>query len=307
MPIFDIVLPTYNNMDELKNCVDHLEKQSFTDFQVFFCVDGSTDGTMEYIDEAGFRFDFKVLTHPNFENKGRNPTRNLVLPHLKSEFLCMIDSDIRPAENFLKKHFELLTEKKCISLGNVIYTNTKENIWADYLQTRGKNKFNDHAVIPTYYLNSQNLAMRSEDFISVGGQDSKMRTYGGGDTEFGYRISKLLDLPLIFNKHAVGYSEMPKTIDFALEQMIEFGSINLPYIKSKHPEFKDLFRFDLIDSSNIKSLLVKSALNKSIYKTIYSLLPYVPQVIKRKFIHYLVFYKINEGYDKYLKNKGESF
>ena len=225
MAVFDIVLPTYNNLNELRECIAHLQKQTFTDYEVFFCVDGSTDGTMEYIERTDLNFKYRVLTHPNFENKGRNPTRNLVLPHLESKFLCMIDTDIRPTEDFLQKHFDLLNERDCISLGNVIYTNTKENIWADYLQTRGKNKFKDLEIIPTYYLNSQNLAMKTEDFVSVGGQDANMKTYGGGDTEFGYRISKLLDIPLVFNKSALGYSEMPKTIDFALEQMIEFGHL----------------------------------------------------------------------------------
>ncbi len=303
MPTFDVILPTYNNLEELKQCVVHLEQQTFNDFRVFFCVDGSTDGTMEYIKNTSFKFKYKVLTHPNFENKGRNPTRNLVLPHLQSRFICMIDSDIRPNKDFLKKHFELLNKKNCISMGDVIYTNIKENIWADYLQTRGKNKYKNLDVIPTYYLNSQNLAMRSEDFISVGGQDINMTTYGGGDTEFGYRISKLLNIPLVFNKEALAFSEMPKTIDFALKQMIEFGKINLPYIHKKYPEFNSLFRFDLIEGKSVKSFFIKFILTNWMYKIVYALLNFAPSIIRRKLIHYLVFYSINKGYNLYLTEK----
>jgi len=300
MPIFDVILPTYNNLDELKQCIADLESQTFQDFQVFICVDGSTDGTMEYLKETSFSFHYQIITHPNFENKGRNPTRNLVLPHLQSRFLCMIDSDIRPDKDLMQKHFDLLIQKKCISIGEVIYTNIKKNIWADYLQTRGKNKYKNLEVIPSYYLNSQNLAMKSDDFISIRGQDVNMTTYGGGDTEFGYRISQLLNIPVVFNKDAFGFSEMPKTLDFALIQMIEFGSINLPYIHGKYPEFKSLFRFDLIESSSPKSLFIKLILNKWIYQTIYYILPFASTIIKRKLIHYLVFYSISKGYNSYL-------
>lgn len=301
MVTFDIIVPTYNNVDELKQCLSGLEKQSFQDFHVFICVDGSTDSTMEYLESTSLKFSYTILTHPNYENKGRNPTRNLVLPHLDSQYIFMIDSDIRPEEDLLQWHYALLTQKECISIGDVIYTNIKENIWADYLQTRGKNKFHDLDEIPGYYLNSQNLAMKTEDFIQIGGQDVTMVTYGGGDTEFGYRISQTLKSPVIFNQKARGYSEMPKTLEYALNQHVIFGKINLPYIHNKYPEFTSLFRFDLIESESLQAKLVRLFLKNWIFKSVYAFTPMAPQIIRRKMIHYLVFYCIYQGYCHYLK------
>lgn len=303
MKTFDIIVPTYNNLEELILCLKGLENQTFKDFKVLICVDGSTDGTMEFLKETTFNFEFQIITHPNFENKGRNPTRNLVLPYLDSKYIFMIDSDIRPIETMLQKHFDLLTEKKCISIGEVVYTNNKSNIWGDYLQTRGKNKFNDMDEIPGYYLNSQNLAMSTEDFVNLGGQDASMTTYGGGDTEFGFRIYKQLGTPVIFNKTALGYSEMPKTLDYALKQHIEFGKINLPYIHNKYPEFTSLFHFELIESNSLQAKLVRGILKKWIYNFIYSIVRIPVPAIRRKLIHYLVFYSIAEGYRQYLSEQ----
>ena len=96
MTTFDVIVPTYNNINELKQCLSGLESQTFKDFHVFICVDGSTDDTMKYLEETSLNLIIKTLTHPNYENKGRNPTRNLVLPHLKSQYIFMIDSDVRP-------------------------------------------------------------------------------------------------------------------------------------------------------------------------------------------------------------------
>lgn len=300
MNFFDVIIPTYNNIDELKECLKCMEEQTFQDFNVFVCVDGSSDYTMTFLEKASYNFKFTILTHPGYENKGRNPTRNLVLPHLNSHFIVMIDSDIKPDKNLLKIHYDLLTKKKCISIGEVIYTNIRQNIWADYIQTRGKNKYKDLDEIPAHYLNSQNLAMPSEDYIKLGGQDTNMTTYGGGDTEFGYRILKELSYPVIFNQKAFGYSIMPKTLDFALNQHIEFGKINLPYIHQKYPEFKSLFRFDLIESSSVKSKFVRLLLRGWIFNTFKKLTPCTPTRIRRKLIHYLVFYSIYQGYCIYL-------
>lgn len=300
MPVFDIILPTYNNLDELKECLIHLDKQTLKDFKVLVCVDGSTDGTIEYLHNAKFNFLFQIITHPDGKNHGRNPTRNLALPHLSSEYLIMIDSDIKPVEQFVEKHLELLNRKTCISLGDVVYTNTTENVWADYLQTRGKNKFAHLSELPGYYLNTQNIAMRTEDFLNSGGQDGNMTTYGGGDTEFGYRISKTLKLPLIFNKEASGFSEMPKTLDFALKQMEEFGRINLHYIHKKHPEFNSLFRFDLIESSSLKNSLIKILTGKQVVSSAKYLVKYFPPILRRKLIHLLVFSSIYKGYKEKL-------
>ena len=157
--------------------------------------------------------------------------------------------------------------------------------------------------IPAQYLISQNLAMSTEDFIKIGGQDGKMVTYGGGDTEFGYRISKLLNVPVIFNQKALGYSEMPKTLDYALNQHIEFGKINLPYIHNKYPEFTSLFRFDLIASNSIQSFFVNLFMNKWMRNIVYFLTSKTRPCFRRKCIHYLVFYSIQKGYRSYIKTK----
>ena len=303
--MFDVVIPTYNNLDELKICLSAFEKQTYRDFRVFVCVDGSTDSTMEYLLKAKYNFKFKILTHSDGKRNGRNATRNLAINYLKSKYIMMVDSDIIPASNLLEKHIVLLESKDCISVGNVIYTDVKKNILSDYIQKRGKNKFKDRTEMSSYYLTTGNCAFHSKYFIQSGGQDARMVTYGGGDIEFGYYLWKYFKLSIIYNKEAVGYSKMNKDLNTLQKQMKEFGAINLHYIRKKHPDLKDIFRFDLIESSSFKSRMIRFFLKDSIGRLSQSMISIVPRFLGRMIIHYLIFLSIYRGYISGLRNAGK--
>ena len=117
-----------NNLEELKNCLQGFVSQSFRDFRVFICIDGSNDGTSEYLKDTKFNFNLELLTHPGNAHRGRNKTRNLALNKISSKYVLLFDSDIVPEGDLLKKHFDLLEKKDCISTGDILYENSKENV-----------------------------------------------------------------------------------------------------------------------------------------------------------------------------------
>ena len=303
MALFDIIIATYNNLDELKSCLAGFEAQTVRDFRLLICVDGSTDGTLAYLSKTSYPFGFKILTHADGKRKGRNPARNLSLGHITSKYLVMFDSDIRPAPDLLEKHLALLKSKKCVSLGDVMYTDSATNDLSDYLQHRGKNKYKNGDEIPAHYLITQNVAFESQYFIQIHGQDGSMVTYGGGDTEFAYRLWKTFRLPVIFNTSAIGYSELNKDLSTYFRQMEEFGSINLHYIHKKYPEFTQLFRFDRLISGSFQNRFLRLFLQPWLAKWSRAIISIVPRSIRRYVIHFLVFYHIYCGYRMALKKQ----
>jgi len=286
-----------NNLQELEKCLHGFANQSFIDFRVFICVDGSTDGTLEYLAEAIYNYHVEVLTHPNNTHMGRNKTRNLALNKISSKYVLLFDSDIVPEDDLLKKHFDLLEEKDCISTGDIHYKNSKENVWALYLHTRGKNKYDGLSEMPAYYINTQNVAFKSTYFTHLDGLDTELsNNYGGDDTLLGYVIGKEFNIPAVFNNTAVGFSVMDKTLNKTLQQMQEFGAVNLKIIRRKYPEFKQLFRFDIIESNSHHYKLVKFFLKDGIAKFFINTIKFFPSIIKIKIVHYLVFFSIYKGY-----------
>ncbi len=294
---FDVIIPTYNNLSDLKHCLEGFSRQLFKNFRVIVCVDGSTDGTNEYLASSKYEFELLKLNHPGNENKGRAATRNLALTHLNSEYILFIDSDIMPSEDLLKSHFELLSARDCISIGEVIYKDKDKNIWSFYLQTRGKGKHKNLDVMPSYYLNTQNVALKTKHFIEVGGHDSDLtKWYGAEDTVLGYLIENKYNIPTIFNKSAVAFSESESSLDEALKRLRGFGNINLKIIKEKYPGLNSIFKYNLMDSNALHIRFFRIFLKDSISKILMRMLRFFPTPIKLTIIQFLVFNSIYQGY-----------
>lgn len=298
MAVFDIIIPTYNNCAELEKCLLTLEYQTFTNFRALICVDGSTDNTLYFLSDYSPTFQVKVLQHSDGKNHGRNPARNLALPYIDAEYILFIDSDIELQPDCLQRHYELLNRLNCVSVGEVRYTNADINIWAEYLQTRGKNKYSNGDEIPPQYLITQNAAHRARYFIEIGGQDASMTLYGGGDTEYALRLFQHYHLPTIFNEQAAGKSAMNKTLGEALLQMEKFGATNLKYLVKKYPENKSIFSLKYLQKTTfigrVASLVFSQKLSIFIEKNI----RLFPRKIRRYAVHYCVAVRIHSGYNR---------
>lgn len=245
MSIVDIIIPTYNNLDELKSCINGLAQQTETSFRVIFCIDGSTDGTAEYLAAYPCPFESVVAEHPDRRNHGRNATRNLALPYCAAEYLVLLDSDAIPAPTLVEAHLNLLKKPEdaedCVSLGMFNYMNTGGNIWARYLMTRGRNRLPAGAQVGFQQFNSGNAAFKTRYFTELGGQDAAMTHYGGGDTEFAVRLFDRYNLRFFNNTDAVASSVMKRGLGAGLDTMTEFGRYNLRYLYEKHPARRNLY------------------------------------------------------------------
>ncbi|MFO7890975.1 MAG: glycosyltransferase [bacterium] len=301
MRLFDIIIPAFGNPEELQKCLQGFSQQTFSDFIILLCIDGTPEKINNYLMRNIFSLDIIPLHHSDVKRHGSNATRNLALPYLQSEYLLMFDSDSIPSADLVEQHYTLLTDHDCISLGGVKYLNSETHYLADYIQSRGKNKLGDGEIVPYKYFTSHNVAMKTRYFIQMQGQDDAIMSYGG-DVEFSYRLKKNVSAPLIYNKKAISYSVWNKSTKVMLDQMEEFGSVTLPYLKQKHPELKKAFRVDLITKRGIQHLIIRIAVNNAVAEFFKKMLPYAPRFLKRMMIHYLLFQSIVQGFDSVNKD-----
>ncbi len=89
-----VIMPVYNAEQFLKECVDAILNQTYTDFQLLACNDGSKDSSLAILEEYAAR-DSRVTVLCNPENLGIVGTRNHLLSKLPAdaEFVAMIDAD----------------------------------------------------------------------------------------------------------------------------------------------------------------------------------------------------------------------
>jgi glycosyltransferase involved in cell wall biosynthesis len=241
----DIIIPTYNNAAELRQCIDGFERQSYQDIRLIICVDGSSDHTLTLLSERNWLLDHLVLEHPDKRNHGRNPARNLALNHISAEFVLLHDSDLVPLENLIHNHLALVNAQECISVGEVDYRNKEQNPWARYLLTRGKNQYDHLAILPFYYMGIQNVMLKADLYLAIGGVNADMHYYGGNDNDLSVRLKRASKAVFIYNKQALSIGTLAKTLPEALNQLTEFGTHNLPYLVHTYREYANLFGYRL--------------------------------------------------------------
>ncbi len=91
MPKVSVIIPVYNAAGYLKDCLDSLQNQSFTDFEALLIDDGSTDHSRDILERYA-RLDsrFIVLRQPN---GGASRARNTGLERAQGEYICFTDAD----------------------------------------------------------------------------------------------------------------------------------------------------------------------------------------------------------------------
>ncbi len=121
MPAVSVIIPMYNTEAFIKDCLDSLIAQTFSDFEAIIIDDGSTDGGARIA--AGYASSdsrFKLIGQPN---KGPSEARNTGLKIMRGEYVTFIDSDDCVAPNFLETLFFIAqlhqADIACCSIKNI--------------------------------------------------------------------------------------------------------------------------------------------------------------------------------------------
>ncbi len=101
MATISIILPIYNSEKYLKQCLDSVINQTFTDFECICVNDGSTDNSLSILQEYENKDKrFKVFSK---ENKGVSDTRNTGIKLSIGEYITFIDSDDWVENDYLER------------------------------------------------------------------------------------------------------------------------------------------------------------------------------------------------------------
>ncbi|MCX8112274.1 MAG: glycosyltransferase family 2 protein [Bacteroidia bacterium] len=291
-----IVIPTYNNLPELRLCLAALKQQTYTDFTAYVCVDGSTDGTWEYLQQVQLPF-LRALTHPDGRNRGRNAARNLILPYLSNhEWLVFLDSDSLPLPDWLESFIRANPTPNEALLGQIIYyAEDNPNPWAEYLRWREKVRAQREPRSPHFI--TINLLIPARAFLQVGGMDEKIRRHGLGDVELGYRLMQA-GLRFRYVAEARVWSHVQQTPAVAVKRLYDMAQHNLAYLHQKHPLSKaELFGGEWLYHPT-RRFILRMILRPWIAQRIFRWLHRWPASLRRWGMRYLVLYAVARGFWK---------
>ena len=92
MPKVSIIMGIYNCASTLQEALDSLYSQTFQDFEIVLCDDGSSDGTYDLALENANNHSCIKLIRNEF-NEGLNKTLNKCLAISEGEYIARMDGD----------------------------------------------------------------------------------------------------------------------------------------------------------------------------------------------------------------------
>ena len=203
-----VVIPTYNRLPILEKCLRALEDQhpdpALDGFEVVLVDDGSTDGTVAWIQQRAEHFPHVRLIQQ--EHGGPAEGRNRGVHHARGDVIVFIDSDLVVTESFLACHAKALLrswqqrgDRLCFTYGAVVNTANFEQ------PSQERHKLRD---LSWAYFATGNVAIDREVLEASGLFDTGFRLYGWEDLELGERLRRM-GVGLVRCPEAVGYHWHP--------------------------------------------------------------------------------------------------
>lgn len=129
-PIISIVLPVYNGEKYLKESIDSIISQSFSDWELIIVDDCSTDNTFSIVCEYEKK-DSRIRVIHNTENKKLPTSLNIGFSYAQGKYLTWTSDDNRYLSNALYAMYSFLESNKNYSMvctSMLMVDEEKENI-----------------------------------------------------------------------------------------------------------------------------------------------------------------------------------
>ncbi|NEQ65641.1 MAG: glycosyltransferase [Symploca sp. SIO2D2] len=89
MPTISVIIPAYNAESTIKETINSILNQTFTDFELIIINDGSQDSTLEVVSSIS---DSRIRVF-SYSNAGVSAARNRGIAEAKGEYFSFIDAD----------------------------------------------------------------------------------------------------------------------------------------------------------------------------------------------------------------------
>jgi hypothetical protein len=100
LPLVTVIIPTFNRRQWISICLDSIKSQTYRNIETLVIDDGSTDGTVEWL-QSQPEYSF-ARVHEQPKNGGASVARNDGIRLAQGELIVFIDSD----DALLPKHIE---------------------------------------------------------------------------------------------------------------------------------------------------------------------------------------------------------
>lgn len=199
-PKVSVCVPVFNGSEYIRDCIDSILSQTFTDFELVIVNDASTDDSKKIIQSYD---DPRIKYFENDRNLGLIGNWNQCLQLSSGDYICIFHQDDRMSPNNLEKKVILLGLEKQVGL---VYSDTlvidqkgmtKSKHWFNPIDPnvdfiRPGQSFFDLMFVNLNLICCPSVMARRECYEKIGGFDARLPF--SGDMEMWMRIALFYDV-----------------------------------------------------------------------------------------------------------------
>ena len=180
--LVSVVIPTYNQAGYLRQAIESILGQTYSNIELIVVDDGSTDETSELLSQ--YRGRLVAIRSPN---SGTACARNVGVREAKGEFVAFLDHDDLWVSQKLEWQMELFAVDPGIGLvyGGVEFFRAEDGVTTANYYPGSPLDF--HELLGHTIVALQTVVIRSSVLASVGGFDPSLR--GTDDWDFCMRVA----------------------------------------------------------------------------------------------------------------------
>ena len=186
-PKVSIIMGIYNCADTLKDAVDSILEQSFNDWELIMCDDGSTDQTLEIAQQYAEKYPNRFIVIRNKDNQGLNYTLNHCLKYAQGEYIARMDGDDLSLSDRLEKEVAFLDchpEYAIVSTPMIFFDDKGDWGCSQAIEVPQIKDFVNHAPFHCH----APCMIRKEAYLAVGGYTVDKRLLRFEDCNLWYKL-----------------------------------------------------------------------------------------------------------------------
>ena len=166
-----IIMGIYNCEKTLPEAIDSILNQTFNDWVLIMCDDGSSDNTYEVAGNYRQKYPDKIVLIKNDNNLGLNKTLNHCLEHAETEYVARMDGDDLSLPERLEKEVEFLDSHPEYAIVSTPMIYFDDN--GDFRTGMGGKEPNPAVMITGTPFCHAPCMVRKEAFDAVGGYSTR--------------------------------------------------------------------------------------------------------------------------------------
>lgn len=182
-----IIMGIYNCADTLSEAIESIVNQTFTNWKLIMCDDGSKDNTFEIALKYKTMYPDKIVLIQNEKNMGLNYTLNHCLKYVEGEYVARMDGDDISLPTRLEKEVEFLENNKeyaIVSTPMILFDENGDWGRSYSIEKPTKNDFILHSPVHCH----APCMIRKEAYLDVGGYTVDKRMLRFEDVNLWYKL-----------------------------------------------------------------------------------------------------------------------